>query len=492
MEDSEPTMIQVIQDDVPPELWGMVFGYLSLADRRNVTLTCSFFRLIEQPSFFEVMNFSIVKITVTTRRQPSETKFLLRKPLRSSLERLRFYAGARIASAVKKCQLEIGFPESGGVEKMADGGLEVVAELFQLLPTFPDLSALSFAGIDLDRQKLQRIHEMPALRSLALRECRILPDATSLRPLSIEKLLVEGRKELIHITERKQHNRLGLSTFFDTNRLRTLDISMANEALFSLWSLPSGTRFSSLTSLSISSSVTTSKSFIALLNTVPLLEHLRLSRYLASKLSRGKLSPTNQFTSLPPSLVTQLKSFTGPPMFAKIFACRPLQRIEITWPTPGANPRIDLYPILTSIRFPEKVKYLTFESSDLTEKLVDCPVVFSESLRSLVVTVWTEGGRGYPEDVYCREKLIHKLPLRLPTKLSHFELHVAFTFQDDWKTPLDELLTFKNLLLQRCPGMMNVVFSSRFYAYLWPPTKTWMWHRERISDSFGSWSCVER
>ncbi|KDQ57818.1 hypothetical protein JAAARDRAFT_277112 [Jaapia argillacea MUCL 33604] len=185
---------------VPPELWGLIFRHLPLVDRQHLSLTCSIFRNIVQPAFFNHLSLSIISVTVSPRGEPPRTEIRVR---RSSPERIRFYSSEWVSSIVKTCELshtilgryDVAKAVKDGTGVLEPGGSEVMNELFELLPNFPNLSTLSLTSLTLDLLKSRRIHQITSLRNLLLGECRILEPTTGLSPLVLDQLVVSCNQQ---------------------------------------------------------------------------------------------------------------------------------------------------------------------------------------------------------------------------------------------------------------------------------------------------------
>lgn len=155
---------------LPPEIWAIIFEGLTSAEHKSLSLTCYSFRFIAQPLLFRrvVMRLQLSKITSYSYRKLGTVDARQR-------ERLAFFLTSPIAPVVRTvcviphCTSRRSF-DGGSIRQNVDEAL--VNEIFDALPSFPNLSDLSFHLIGFSTSRLDSLRTLP-LKNISLHSCYI-------------------------------------------------------------------------------------------------------------------------------------------------------------------------------------------------------------------------------------------------------------------------------------------------------------------------------
>ena len=132
---------------LPPEIWLLVFPNLESSDLRTVSSVCKSFRYMAQPLLFSVLDVSPFLLSFNTEQ------YILRPRnyLSSLIERLECYKQPHIAPGVHHCWVSpynrSGFPSRSSQDDLDPNS--IIDTLLDCLPSFPNLSTLSWHCIDI-------------------------------------------------------------------------------------------------------------------------------------------------------------------------------------------------------------------------------------------------------------------------------------------------------------------------------------------------------
>ncbi|KDQ54215.1 hypothetical protein JAAARDRAFT_38381 [Jaapia argillacea MUCL 33604] len=483
-------MLQSIDETLPPELWEMCCVYLPRTDLRSLTLTCTAFRWIAQPKLFDTLKISVVPRAVILEGVQEDRT--LQMPLTLSVARLRFFACERIRASVQSCHLTVERSErEDGWVCLQDGTLEVMDEFLRSLPSFPNVSKVSFTSVMLDARELQCLGELRSLKTLVLSDCRLIPSPTPPTALAIEHLQISGDPYRI-FPPSKEGSSIGM--LFDLTRLRTLNISRhtwGDETSAAIFHVSSDiTPFLNLTTLSIPSTSMLSPSFPSLIARCPRLHKLELLTFPKSTSHPYRPPPV----VLSSTMASHLEVFVGPDPCTPTFTSRALRKIVMTsgLELPYNIPE-EIIRILSDVNSPSDLEDLTFGVYHITGSLLDCICDRFSSLKSLAMTIWTVDGDGFPEGVYTRKMLISQLPHHLPRTLIHLELHTRFSCLEGSEDIQGEALSaFIRALLGHCKCLQTFRISFQGILGGILPVKSWIWERTMENQHrWGGWEPLQ-
>ena len=133
---------------LPPEVWLLIFPNLKSSDLRMVSLVCKPFRYMAQPLLFSVLDVSPFLLSHNTE-EPRVLRS--RKYLSRLLKRLECYKQPHIAPGVHHCWVS-PYTRSGFAPRNSQDSLDpssIINALLECLPTFPNLTTLSWHCIDI-------------------------------------------------------------------------------------------------------------------------------------------------------------------------------------------------------------------------------------------------------------------------------------------------------------------------------------------------------
>ena len=138
---------QPFDSHLPPEIWLLIFPNLKSSDLRTVSLVCQPFRYMAQPLLFSVLDVSPFLLSYNNEQPvPRPQNYLSRL-----LERLECYKLPHIAPAVHHCWVSpytrSGFPPRNSQDDLDPDS--VIDALLESLPSFPNLTTLSWHCIDI-------------------------------------------------------------------------------------------------------------------------------------------------------------------------------------------------------------------------------------------------------------------------------------------------------------------------------------------------------
>lgn len=142
-----PSLVKRLFDGLPPEIWLLIFPNLKSSDLRTVSSVCKSFRYMAQPLLFSVLDVSPFLLSYNTEQPVHRPQIYLSR----LLERLEYYKQPHIAPGVHHCWVSpytrSGFPPRNSQDDLDPGS--VIDVLLDCLPSFPNLTTLSWHCIDI-------------------------------------------------------------------------------------------------------------------------------------------------------------------------------------------------------------------------------------------------------------------------------------------------------------------------------------------------------
>ena len=264
---------------IPPELWLHTFSFLQddKADLTSLTLVSKSFAALAQPLIFQH-----IIIRPPCGQHPSSGRLTCRQDYWEWVtERVQFCTQERIAHAV----ITIEFVPTINYARRERSGTEVavVADtVIRMLPLFPRLRLFRCAHLVLQPRHIYTISRVANLRSFHTINCHLsdhFHDHT--HEDSMEEFTMAWQNntaDLLGVTL-SPHSHQRWYLFLHPDHLRTLNLSPLDAFLDRMLAdlVERGTQFRALQSLGLPWMAVESKSFVPLLERIPLLQELRFT-----------------------------------------------------------------------------------------------------------------------------------------------------------------------------------------------------------------------
>ena len=264
---------------IPPELWLHTFSFLQgdKVDLANLTMVSKSFTTLAQPLVFQH-----IVIRPVCGQHPSFGRLTCRKDYREWItSRIQFCTQERIAHAVTAIEfspaINYAMRERKGIEVAA-----VADMVIRMLPLFLRLKSFRCAHLVLQPHHLYTISGMTNLRSFHTTNCHLSDDFHDHNHQDpVEEFSMAWQVDTANMlgVTLSPHSHQRWFLFMHPNNLRTLNLAPLDPFLNPMLEdlVDRGLQFHALSSLSLPWMAIESKSFVPLLECVPLLQELRFT-----------------------------------------------------------------------------------------------------------------------------------------------------------------------------------------------------------------------
>ncbi|KAF8893059.1 hypothetical protein BD779DRAFT_1508653 [Infundibulicybe gibba] len=313
-------------DSLPPELWLKIFPELPRNDIQAITLTSSSFRLMAQPLLFSVFDVSPFFMEYHT----SQPTLRPRQYLDRTVERLKCYRLKHIAPAVKHCWISPysrkGFPPRNRRDYLEPA--LIIEAVMEALPSFPNLSMLTWHCLDMTPQWWSIIQRLP-IQTFWFNSCTVFGPDSAPRPvkfLDLDQWAWEG-KRTNHVSVYEDHipgvSKSLLSLVLHPDHIRRITVPRLDTAETLLTTIADMEMLRCINTLCLPATALSSPNFIPALIKCPTLEEIRISA-----LEEPRVIPTPG--PIPPDALPSLTFYEGPYSLLMSFAAfRRLRGIKL-------------------------------------------------------------------------------------------------------------------------------------------------------------------
>jgi hypothetical protein len=297
-----------------------IFQYLAYEDLKSIALTCRIFRLAAQYLIFHDLSIPLsdeYRFDINERIGRVKPEWYdYRRQMQ--IERHEFYGTESVASMVRSCKMffrtdpagELHYPPKSRKLGLGVGpGQNKVWNPLDILPNLKRLQALHLGRFNIPIETFFHILTLPELTSLCLEYCTC--DGVTSQSLGPPQLPPQIPLKRLTLKSNSSMIPVYLANIVDPNYIEHLTI-LAPPGPDDPYSMliPKGI-MPHLKTLCLSSSATSSASFIPLLSNCPSLENLSIACYGFTY---------NPLVSFPPQILPLLKSYHGPHCYAPLLA----------------------------------------------------------------------------------------------------------------------------------------------------------------------------